>query len=63
MKNQPIKTVEMTRRIRDRMYEETRDLSAEELLRYFRQRSEAATRKVEQRAAIMDEESSQITHQ
>ena len=62
MKNQPIKTVEMTRRIRDRMYEETRDLSAEELLRYFRQRSEAATREVEQRAAIMDEESSRITH-
>lgn len=49
MKNGQIKTVEMTRRIRDQMYEETKDLDAEQLLLYIRQRSEAASQKAEKR--------------
>ena len=53
MKSEPLKAVEMTRRIRDRMYEETKDLGAAELLRYFKQRSEGAARKVEERDAIV----------
>lgn len=43
-------TVEMTRRIRDKMYEETKDLNTDELLRYFREHSESARRKLEMRS-------------
>ena len=43
----------MTRRIRDQMYEETKDLGMEELIRYIQQRSEAASRRVEEREAIL----------
>ncbi len=49
MKTEQLHAVEMTRRIRDQMYEETKDLEADELLRYFKERSEAASRKVEER--------------
>lgn len=40
MKNEEIHAVEMTRKIRDEMYEETKDLSTEELIRYFREKSQ-----------------------
>ena len=53
MKNEELRTVEMTRRIRDQMYEETKDLGMEELIRYIQQRSEAASRRVEEREAIL----------
>ena len=53
MKNEELRTVEMTRRIRDQMYEETKDLGMEELIRYIQQRSEAASRRVEKREAIL----------
>jgi hypothetical protein len=42
-KTEAIDTVAMTRKIRDAMYEETKELGAEELLRYIRQRSSATT--------------------
>jgi len=35
MENDEIRTVEMTRKIRDEMYEATKHLSEEELIRYF----------------------------
>lgn len=53
MKSESLKAVEITRRIRDRMYEVTQDLDATEVLRYFKQRSEGAARKVEERDAIV----------
>ena len=62
MKNEQLKAVEMTRRIRDKMYEETKHLGREELLRYIKQRSEAASRKAEEREAIVAKGSSRITH-
>jgi len=40
MVDEKIDAVKMTREIRDRMYEETRFLSDEDLIRYFRQRAE-----------------------
>lgn len=46
MKAEQLHAVEMTRRIRN---EETKGLEADELLRYFKERSEAASRKVEER--------------
>ncbi len=49
MKTEQLDTVEMTRRIRDQMYEETKDLEAGELLQYFKERSMAAARRVEER--------------
>jgi hypothetical protein len=51
MKTKPFDAVEMTRRIRDRMYEETKDLGSEELLRYFQERGESARKKVQEREA------------
>jgi hypothetical protein len=62
MENEQLETVEMTRRIRDQMYEETKDLGAEELLRYIKQRSEGALRKVEEREAVVAKEGSRATH-
>lgn len=62
MKTDEIRTVEMTRRIRDQMYEETKDLGTEELIRYIKERSEATSRRVEEREAIMARESSRMTH-
>lgn len=41
MKSESLKTVEMTRQIRDQMYEETKDLGQEDFLRYVKQRSAA----------------------
>ena len=49
MTNESIDAVAMTRRIRDRMYEETKDLGADEILRYVRERSRRAARRVEER--------------
>jgi hypothetical protein len=46
MKTEPIDTVKMTRQIRDRMYEETKDLGSEALLAYFRERSRASVEKL-----------------
>lgn len=51
MKNEAIDAVKMTRQIRDEMYEETKHLGPDELLRYFKERSEEALRKVQQREA------------
>jgi len=50
MTNETFDTVEMTRRIRDKMYEETKGLNADELLRYFREHSESARKRLEVRA-------------
>lgn len=50
--NEGLRAVEMTRRIRDQMYEETKNLGAEELIRYIKQRSDAASRRIEAREAI-----------
>lgn len=47
MKTKSFDAVEMTRRIRDMMYEETKDLGGDELLRYFHERGESARRKVQ----------------
>jgi hypothetical protein len=41
MRSEEIRAVEMTRRIRDEMYEETKDLSEDELIRFFHERAEA----------------------
>lgn len=49
MKTEPLHAVEVTRCIRDRIYEETKGLEADELLQYFKERSESASRKVEER--------------
>jgi hypothetical protein len=62
MKNEELRTVEMTRRIRDQMYEETKDLGAAELIRYIKERSEVALRRVEEREVIVASESSRTTH-
>lgn len=62
MKNEQLKTVEMIRRIRDQMYEETKELGTEELLRYIKQRSAGALRKVEERDATLAKGSSRTTH-
>jgi len=51
MKNDEIDAVEMTRRIRDEMYEKTKDLGPDQLLRYFKERSASASRRVQQREA------------
>lgn len=40
MKSEEIRAVEMTRRIRDEMYEETKHLSQEELIRFFHEKAE-----------------------
>lgn len=37
-----IKTLEMVRRIRDELYEKTKNMSEEELLRFYRGEAEAA---------------------
>lgn len=49
MNTEQLHAVEMTRRIRDQMYEETKGLEADEVLQYFKERSEAASRKVQER--------------
>lgn len=53
MQNEAIHAVELTRQIRDRMYEETKDLAPEEFLRYVKEHSEAARRRVNERTAGM----------
>lgn len=62
MKSEALKTVEMTRKIRDQMYEETRDLGQEDFLRYVKQRSAAASKKVEELEASGVEERLRRTH-
>jgi hypothetical protein len=62
MKNEELRTVEMTRRTGDQIYEETKDLGAAEIVRYIKERSEAASRRVQEREAIVASESSRITH-
>lgn len=49
MKDETIRAVEMVRRIRDEMYEETKDLSADELLRFFAERSQGAHQRAARR--------------
>ena len=46
MRSEPLGAVEMVRGIRDRMYEETREMSPEELIQYFHSRSEAVRQKL-----------------
>lgn len=41
MSETPIRAVEMVREIRDKIYEETKDLSREELKEYFRREAAA----------------------
>ncbi|HEX4953329.1 MAG TPA: hypothetical protein VF017_08040 [Thermoanaerobaculia bacterium] len=48
MKEAPIQAVEMVRAIRDTLYEETKDLSRDELMAFFAQES-AAMREEPQR--------------
>jgi len=62
MKHEELKTVEMTRQIRDLMYEETKDLGQEEFLRYVKQRSAAASERVAERDASVGKEALRITH-
>lgn len=50
MTDKDFDAVDTTRRIRDEMYEETKGLNADELLRYFRKRSRDAVQRVEERA-------------
>jgi hypothetical protein len=50
-KTEEIDAVAVTRQIRDAMYEETKELQAEELLRYIRQRSTDAVGKSRRSAA------------
>jgi hypothetical protein len=42
MKNKDFDTVETTRRIRDKNYEETKDLSRKELLEWYKKRGKTA---------------------
>jgi hypothetical protein len=42
MKNKDFDTVETTRRIRDKNYEETKDLSRKELLEWYKKRGKSA---------------------
>ena len=39
MRNETIHAVEMTRKIRDAIYEETKHLSEQELIRYFKEKA------------------------
>lgn len=39
MKNETLHAIEMTREIRDRMYEETKELGGDDLINYFREKS------------------------
>jgi hypothetical protein len=39
MKNEEIHAVEMTRRIRDEIYEKTKDFSEDELIRFYREKA------------------------
>jgi hypothetical protein len=59
--NEPLKAVEMVRRIRDQMYEETKGLEADELLRYFKERSKTAVRRAQERDERQVDEGSRIT--
>lgn len=61
MENKPLDAVEMTRHIRDKMYEDTKGLTTDELLRYFKERGEAASRKVQERDAIREAEQSRTS--
>ena len=47
MSDQEIRAVDMVRAIRDAMYEETRDMTDEQLLKYFAQKSAASRKKWE----------------
>ena len=43
-----IEAVDMVRKIRDRMYAQTRGKTHEELIRYYRQKAQASSRKTTQ---------------
>lgn len=47
MKNEPIDAVKMTRQIRDRIYEETKHLSTNELLRYIKEHGQPGSQRQE----------------
>ncbi len=47
MKNEAVAAVEMTRKIRDAMYEQTKGLSDSELIQYFRARAAPARESIE----------------
>ena len=44
MKNEEIHAVEMTRRIRDEIYEKTKDFSDEELICFYREKGEGGSK-------------------
>jgi hypothetical protein len=62
MKNEELDTIEMTRHIRDQMYEETKGLDQDQFLRYVKQRSAPASEKVEERQALLSRKSPRRTH-
>lgn len=47
MEQTPIRAVEMVRAIRDAMYEETKDLSREELKAFFNREAEALRQEIQ----------------
>ena len=49
MKNEPIDAVRMTRQIRDRIYEETKHLSADEFLRYIKEHGQPGSERLERK--------------
>jgi lipid II:glycine glycyltransferase (peptidoglycan interpeptide bridge formation enzyme) len=55
MKNKAFDAVALTRQIRDQMYEETKQLEPDELLRYFKERSREVVRRVQARGAETQE--------
>jgi len=52
MKNKKFDTVKETRSIRDRNFEETKDLSQEELLELYKKRGKAAFEKFRKRSKV-----------
>lgn len=51
MKDETLHAVEMTREIRDRMYEETKELGMDELIRYFKEKARHSAAPVERQRA------------
>ncbi|MEX2478226.1 MAG: hypothetical protein WD357_07300 [Gracilimonas sp.] len=52
MKNKKFDTVKETRSIRDRNYEETKDLSQEELLEHYKKRGKTALEKFRKNSKV-----------
>lgn len=61
MKTEPIDAVEMTRRIRDEMYEETKHLEGDALLRYIQRKGQPASNAVQERDARQKPKPSQVS--